>query len=160
VPNQDPASDPASDPVAALLADYPVSVEVPVAWGDMDALGHVNNTVYFRYFETARIACFDALGFGSEDAGDAAGAVGPILHSTSCRFRIPLTYPDTVTVGARVGEVGEDRFTMQYRVVSHRHGAVAADGEALVVTYSYAAGRKAPVPDALRAQLDGLAGRA
>jgi acyl-CoA thioester hydrolase len=136
--------------IEELLTDFPVRVEIPVAWGDMDAMGHVNNTVYFRYFETARIACFDELGLG--DIGG-SGGVGPILHSASCRFRIPLTYPDTVTVGARIGEVGEDRFAMLYRAVSHRHGAVAADGESLFVTFAYATGTKAPVPDELDQRL-------
>ncbi|MBB6626078.1 acyl-CoA thioesterase [Nocardioides sp. KIGAM211] len=116
----------------------------------MDAMGHVNNVVYFRYFETVRIECFAALGLGP--IGKATD-VGPILHSTSCRYRIPLTHPDTVTVGARIGEVGEDRFDMTYRVVSHRHGAVAAEGQALVVTFSYSTGTKAPVPDELRTRL-------
>jgi acyl-CoA thioester hydrolase len=138
------------DRIAELLADFPVTVEVPVAWGDMDALGHVNNTVYFRYFETARIACFGGLGLGSIEKSD---DVGPILHSATCRFRIPLTYPDTVTVGACIGDIGEDRFVMQYRAVSHRHGAVAADGQSLIVTFSYATGTKAPVSDDLRARL-------
>ena len=133
-----------------LLADFPVTVEVPVAWGDMDALGHVNNAVYFRYFETARIEFFAQLGLGS--VGQSNG-VGPILHSASCRFRIPLTHPDTVTVGAQIGEVGDDRFVMRYRAVSHQHGAVAADGESLIVTFDYATGSKARVPDDLRARL-------
>jgi len=87
-----------------------------------------------------------------------SGGVGPILHSASCRFRIPLTYPDDVTVGARIGEVGDDRFVMLYRAVSHGHGAVAADGESLIVTFSYAAGTKAPVSDALRDRLLQLRG--
>jgi acyl-CoA thioester hydrolase len=138
------------DRIAELLADFPVTVEVPVAWGDMDALGHVNNTVYFRYFETARIACFGELGLGSIEKSDDAG---PILHSATCRFRIPLTYPDTVTVGACIGDIGQDRFVMRYRAVSHRHGAVAADGDALIVTFSYATGTKTPVSDDLRARL-------
>ncbi len=86
--------------------------------------------------------------------------IGPILHSASCRFRIPLTYPDTVTVGARIGEVGEDRFVMLYRAVSHRHGAIAADGESLVVTFSYATHTKARVSDDLRALLLDLGGHA
>lgn len=145
------------DRVAELLADFPVSVEIPVAWGDMDAMGHVNNTVYFRYFETARIKCFAELGLGSIEQSD---GVGPILHSASCRFRIPLTYPDTVTVGARIGDVGDDRFAMPYRAVSHRHGAVAADGESLIVTFSYATATKAPVSDDLRARLLELRGDA
>ncbi|WP_372728151.1 acyl-CoA thioesterase [Nocardioides sp.] len=138
------------DQIAELLSDFPVTVEVPVAWGDMDAMGHVNNVVYFRYFETARIECFAELGLGSISESD---GVGPILHSASCRFRIPLTHPDTVTVGARIGDVGEDRFVMHYRAVSHRHGAVAADGESLIVTFSYANATKAPVPEQLREHL-------
>jgi acyl-CoA thioester hydrolase len=138
------------DRIAELLADFPVAVEVPVAWGDMDALGHVNNAVYFRYFETARIRFFAELGLGSIEQSD---GVGPILHSASCRFRIPLTHPDTVTVGAQIGEVGDDRFAMRYRAVSHQHGAVAADGESLIVTFDYATGSKARVPDDLRARL-------
>lgn len=71
------------DRIAELLAGFPVRVEVPVAWGDMDALGHVNNTVYFRYFETARIKCFAELGLGQIEQSD---DVGPILHSANCRF--------------------------------------------------------------------------
>lgn len=142
--------------IAELLAEFPVQVEIPVAWGDMDAMGHVNNTVYFRYFETARLSCFAELGMGSIDQSD----VGPILHSASCRFRIPLTYPDTVTVGARIGDIGDDRFNMIYRAVSHRHGAVAADGESLIVTFSYSTGTKAAVSDALRERLIALRGGA
>ncbi|WP_445258684.1 acyl-CoA thioesterase [Nocardioides aurantiacus] len=146
-----------TDRIAGLLVDFPVRVDVPVAWGDMDALGHVNNTVYFRYFETARLACFAELGLGQVGQSD---GVGPILHSASCRFRIPLTHPDSVTVGARVGDVGEDRFAMLYRAVSHRHDAVAADGESLVVTFDYETGTKARVPDELRARLLELRGDA
>lgn len=145
------------DRIAELLADFPVQVEVPVAWGDMDALGHVNNTVYFRYFETARIKCFAELGLGQIEQSD---GVGPILHSASCRFRIPLTYPDTVTVGARIGDVGEDRFVMLYRAVSHRYDAVAADGESLIVTFDYTTGTKARVSDVLRVLLLELRGKA
>jgi acyl-CoA thioester hydrolase len=139
--------------ISQLLADFPVRVEIPVAWGDMDAMGHVNNVVYFRYFETARISCFAELGM---DSIEQSHPVGPILHSASCRFRIPLTYPDTVTVGARIGEVGDDRFVMLHRAVSHRHGAVAADGESLIVTFDYAAGAKVAVPSAVRARLHDL----
>ena len=143
------------DRIAELLADYPVTVDIDVAWGDMDAMGHVNNTGYFRYFETARISCFADLGLGSIEH---SGGVGPILHSASCRFRIPLTHPDTVVVGARIGDIGEDRFVMQYRAVSRRHGAVAADGESLIVTFDYANGTKAPVSDSLRKHLLALRG--
>ena len=55
-------------------------------------------------------------------------ATGPILASTQCRFRRPLAYPDRLRVGARTVDIGDDRFTMQYRIVSRTLGEVAADG--------------------------------
>lgn len=135
-----------------LIAEFPVTVDIPVAWGEMDAYQHVNNTVYFRYFETARIAYFQQVGLVP---GGYEG-VGPILASTQCRYRVPLTYPDTVTVASRVSQVDRDRFTMQYRVVSHHLGRVAAEGEGVIVTYRYAEARKADMPAELRARIEAL----
>ncbi|HEX6622399.1 MAG TPA: acyl-CoA thioesterase, partial [Pyrinomonadaceae bacterium] len=101
-----------------LLEAYPVVIETPVAWGEMDSFQHVNNIVYFRYFESARMAYFERVGFWAymDETG-----VGPILASTRCKFILPLTYPDTVSIGARVSEIEDDRFTMSYAVVSHNH---------------------------------------
>jgi len=128
-----------------LLADYPVRLVIPVAWGDMDAMGHVNNTIYLRYFESVRMTYFERIGLMAhmQEHG-----VGPILAETRCRFRLPLDYPDEVTAGARVARLEGDRFLMEYAVVSHQHGRLAADGDGLIVTYDYDAGRKAPVPEA------------
>ncbi|HQU16151.1 MAG: thioesterase [Chromatiales bacterium 21-64-14] len=138
-----------------LLAAFPVVARIVVAWSDMDALGHVNNAMYFRYFEAARIAYLERL-----DAMALLGAtgVGPILAATHCHFRAPLTYPDTIAVGARTTGVGEDRITMEYAVVSPRLGRVAAEGGAVVVTYDYQQNRKAPLPEALRARIAALEG--
>ena len=133
-----------------LLVDYPIVVDVPVVWGDMDAFQHVNNTVYFRYFETARIAFFDKLGFNEVKAET---GVGPILASTQCRFRIPLTYPDTVSVGAKVLNVEEDRFTMHYLIVSHRHKEVAAEGDGLLVAFDYKTLNKAKLPEIIHERI-------
>ena len=128
---------------AGLLDGFPVVVHHPISWGDMDAFGHVNNTVYFRHFEHARIAYFEQIAMLEvmKETG-----VGPILSKTSCRFRIPLAYPDTVWIGARVSAVGDDRFTMLYRVVSETLGVVAAEGSGRIVTYDYEAGAKATIP--------------
>ena len=136
-----------------LLAEYPVIVESPVIWGDMDAYEHVNNTVYFRYFESARIAFFDQLKF--KEVKDETG-IGPILASTQCRFRIPLTYPDTVSIGARVTDVQGDRFTMHYRVVSHQHKKIAAEGEGLLIAYDYNALTKAALPEIIYQRIQKL----
>ncbi len=139
-----------------LLAGYPVVVELPVAWGDMDYFRHVNNIVFFRYFESARIEYLERIGF-RELADDQP--VGPILASTDCRFRRPVTWPDTVAVGARVTEVGEDRFAMEYRLVSRKLGTVAAEGGGTLVSYDYAAGRKVPLPEAVRSAIAEMEGR-
>lgn len=140
-----------------LLKDYPVVVELPVAWGDMDAFAHVNNTRYFRWFEDGRIAYFVAVGI--PEIKDGTG-IGPILAATSCRFRIPLTYPDRVWVGTRVSAFEPERFTMQYAVVSERHGKVAAEGEGQLVAFDYRAGKKAAYPAELGDRIARLQGGA
>ena len=138
-----------------LLEAYPVVIETPVAWGEMDSLRHVNNIVYFRYFESARMAYFDRVGFWAymDETG-----VGPILASTRCKFILPLTYPDTVSVGARVSEIKDDRFVMSYAIVSHNHARLAAEGEGLIVSYDYRALTKAPLPEEIKRRIRDLEG--
>lgn len=143
--------------MSELLKDQPVVIDVPVAWGDMDAFQHVNNTRYFRWFEDARIAYFVAAGL--HEIKERSG-IGPILASTSCRFRLPLTYPDRVHVGAKVVAFEPERFTMRYVVVSDRHDKVAAEGEGLLVAFDYRAGKKAAYPDELAARIATLQGAA
>lgn len=130
-----------------LRAEFPVVVEWPVAWADMDYFRHANHAVFFTWFEGARIAYLDRIGF--RELTDAR-QVGPILASTHARYRRPVVYPDTVVVGARVVEVGGDRFTQEYRLVSRAQGEVAAEGGGTLVSYDYAAARKAPLPDEVR----------
>ncbi|HJR07943.1 MAG TPA: thioesterase family protein [Pyrinomonadaceae bacterium] len=136
-----------------LLEGFPVVIEIPVAWGEMDSLQHVNNIVYFRYFESARMAYFSRLDYWTymQETG-----TGPILASTGCKFRAPLTYPDTVSVGTKISQVEDDRFLMKYTVVSHALGKVAAEGEGLVVSYDYRALKKAPLSEEIKARIRNL----
>lgn len=127
----------------SALDSFSVTIDIPVQWGELDAYGHVNNTVFFRYFESARVEYLERCGFlRSYDERK----VGAILHSTSCRFRQPLHYPDVVWVGTRAVEVREDRFTMEYLVVSQGTGSVVAEGEGVVVSFDYSSGKKVPLP--------------
>ncbi len=134
----------------AIAAQWPVALEVALAWGEMDAFGHVNNAVYFRWFESARMSYFERLGWPAlqQETG-----VGPILHSTQARFRAPLTWPDRVTVTTRVSEVAEDRFTMLYEVRSRRLGALAAEGNGLIVAFDYGRLGKAALPEVVRERI-------
>ena len=139
--------------MASLLAGFSVIIEFPIAWGDMDAFQHVNNVMYFRYFESARIAYFREIEVLKYMEGE---GIGPILASTQCRFRIPLTYPDTVSVGARTAELKADRFLMEYRVVSHQHQKIAAEGDGLLVYYDYRKQQKTDIPDEIRQKITAL----
>jgi len=130
-----------------LISTYPVLIEIPIAWGDMDAFQHVNNTVYFKHFESARISYFEKINF--LEVMNKTG-IGPILASTQCRFKMPLTYPDVVTVGAKVDTIEKDRFTMKYAVISNKFKKVAALGEGLLVTFDYQNNKKALIPDEIR----------
>ena len=131
----------------SLLAGFPVILELPVQWGEMDAYGHVNNTVFFRYFESARMAFLQQCGFAESHERDRIGA---ILHSTTARFRQPLFFPDTVQIGASATDVKEDRFTMTYTVVSLTRNVVIAEGNGIIVSFDYAAGQKTGLPPAVR----------
>ena len=139
-----------------LLKSFPVVVEIPVIWGDMDSFQHVNNVIYFRYFESARIQYFEAVGLMEivEQLG-----VGPILGSTSCRYRTPLTYPDTVYVGAKITEMHEKRFTMEYLIVSEQHPETVAEGSGVVICYNYQKNQSTQIPEVVHNAIEKLEGR-
>jgi acyl-CoA thioester hydrolase len=136
-----------------VLAHCPVLIETPVAWGEMDAFQHVNNIVYLRYFESGRMAYFERLKF--IEFMDQTG-IGPILASVQCKFKMPLTYPDMVSIGTRISKIDPDRFTMEYLVVSHKYQKVAAQGEGVIVSFNYRENKKTDLPQELRRRIMSL----
>jgi acyl-CoA thioester hydrolase len=146
-----------------LLATSAVTTDIPMHWGEMDALGHLNNVVYFRYLESARVAHLRALAFDDlrslphPDGGKDAARIGFILQATSARFRKPLFYPDTLRVTSRLRSIEADRFTLEHEIISTSQQLVAAVGEGTIVTYDYAAKTKVPVPPLVRERLLALA---
>lgn len=136
-----------------IRREYPVVVEQAVAWGDMDSFGHVNNVVYFRYFENARLEYFRRLDWF--DYQKQTG-VGPIVSATQARYRRALTYPDTIHIGARLLTLDEDRFTLEHRLVSERLDDIASTGQVTVVAYQYREGRKTTIPEELRRRIAAL----
>jgi len=143
--------------IPALLTSASTVTDIPLAWGEMDALGHVNNAVYFRYLETSRIEFIRTLGWKSPAAGSGhlgQQGVGFILQSVQCRFRRPLLFPDTLRVTARLTAIGDDRFTLAHEIISTSANDVAAIGEGVIVTYDYARAAKTPIPADLRRRLE------
>jgi acyl-CoA thioester hydrolase len=124
----------------------------PIRWGDMDMMGHVNNTVYFRYIETARIAWLEEI----EGAPDPAGT-GPVIVNAHCSFLKQLKYPGDIEVSTYVGPPGRSSFEMTHEIrlvgPDGQPGAVHAEGGAKIVWVDLQAEKSVPLPDVVRSLL-------
>ncbi|MGM0452662.1 MAG: acyl-CoA thioesterase [Thermodesulfobacteriota bacterium] len=136
-----------------LTTQFPVVLIQELIWGDMDAFAHINNTVYFRYFEDARIAYFEKTGVIEYMENH---RIGPILASTQCDFRAPLAYPGRIEIAAGVEAVEAKRFTMAYEVYSRNLEKTAATGRAVIVYYDYANGRSCEIPESIESRICNL----
>ena len=136
-----------------LLKNHSTVITQTVQWGDMDAAQHINNIVYLRYFENARIEFFNQIGF-MDFMGDAG--VGPILAEVTCQYKVPLTFPDTIKITARIltDSFTEYGFTMQHVVFSERLQRIAAEGTSRIVCYNYKSKQKALIPSELREKMN------
>jgi len=124
-------------------------VRMPMRWGDMDAMGHVNNTLYFRYLEQARIEWFEALGCPADPAG-----TGPVIISAHCTFLKQLRYPGEIEVCTLVGEFGRSSFhTLQRIVRVDAPDVLFAEGGAKVVWVDQRVEKSLPLPEDMRGRL-------
>lgn len=131
---------------------HTVSLSVAVAWSDMDALGHVNNTIYLRWFESARILWWERL---DQKAALYAEGLGPILARTTIDYRRPVKYPDTVEVRVTTLRVGGKSVTLSYRVISAAQGGnVVAEGETVIVLFDYRRGEAIAIDPELRRRME------
>ena len=136
-----------------LKEKYPIVLSQDLIWGDMDSYQHINNCVYFRYFEDVRMAYFDKANIlGHKDKTQ----IGPILASARCDFRAPLTYPDSIQIATIVGDIEAKRFKMRYIVHSETLNKVTAEGEGLIVYYDYQRETSCKIPDLILASINSL----
>ena len=136
-----------------LMRTFPVVVTQAVAWGDMDAYQHVNNVVYFGYFENARLEYFRRVGWFEIEQ---ATGIGPILAATQARFRRALKYPDTIHIGVRLLDLKDDRFSVEYRIVSDALDDIATEGQGTLVAFHHPTGKKAKLPEELTRKIRAL----
>ncbi len=123
--------------------------KMPIRWGDMDAYGHVNNTVYFRYMEQARVEWLDGLKIEVRPGG-----LGPVIINASCTFLAPLNYPGTVEVRTFVGQLGRSSLQTYVEMRLDGDDMLYAEGAAKVVWMDTQTGKSAPIPDHVRASLE------
>ncbi len=139
------------DSVRESLAGYRTITTLPVQWGDQDAFGHVNNVVYFRWFESARIELLNEFSSAVTMSGT---GLGPILASIKCDYRKQLRFPDVVDVGSRVTRIGRSSVDIGHAIVSRQQGQIVAEGNSVIVIFDYAANRATRIPEDLRLQFE------
>ncbi|NOT60485.1 MAG: acyl-CoA thioesterase [Acidobacteria bacterium] len=128
-------------------AQFPFWHTIEVRWGDMDAMGHVNNARYFTYCEAARIALLRQLDIRGRAEGS---AFGPTLVATSCEYKREVRYPATLDVGVRVTKLTERSFAMEYALFFHGTEEVAAVASSVNAWVDYTVKKAVPLPDELR----------
>lgn len=119
---------------------------IPVRWGDMDALGHVNNTVYFRYAEQARIEWLVSLDYANNVAVDE----GLVIVNASCTFFRPITFPATVEVRTLIGKPGRSSLPTYYEMRIAGDPTLYAEGASKIVWWNPATGKSVPLPEFIR----------
>jgi len=126
-----------------------------IRWGDMDMLGHVNNTVYFRYMEQARIEWLERAPIAG---GYRADGTASVIVNASCTFEVPLVYPGEIEVRMHLGGLGRTSVGSFYEMF--KDGRRHAEGAAKIVWIELATGRPTPLPEAIAGPLRALAARA
>ena len=129
-----------------VLAHYPVIHSQPIHWGEMDAFNHLNNVVYYRYAESARIAYLQALGMFD-------GSMVTVLAQSSCQYLRPVTYPDTLLLGVRAQRLGTTSIVMEYCYYSSAQDMIVATAEAVVVRLDSDGKEKLPWTEEERTRL-------
>lgn len=128
------------------LSHYPIIHHQPIHWGEMDAFNHLNNVVYYRYAESARIGYLQALGMFD-------GSMVTVLAQSSCQYLRPVTYPDTLLLGVRCQHLGTTSIVIEYSYYSSAQCAVVATAEAVVVRLDSEGKDKLPWTTEERARL-------
>ena len=119
---------------------------MPIRWGDMDAMGHVNNTVYFRYLETVRIDWFDKIGFSPDPQGE-----GPVIVNAFCNFYKQLEYPGDVLAKLYVSDPARTTFESWCTLArTDQPGVVCSAGGATTIWVNFPRQKAVPLPDWVR----------
>jgi acyl-CoA thioester hydrolase len=120
-----------------------------IRFSDIDAMGHVNNAVYFSYFEQSRINYFRQLIGGQWNWKQ----FGVLVARNEIDYKIPVLLQDRITIHVGVESMGVKSFTMSYRIL-RADGVLCASGRSVMVCFDHAAGQSIGIPEAWRQKME------
>jgi acyl-CoA thioester hydrolase len=130
---------------------YALAVPIEVRFRDIDAMGHVNNAVYFTYFENARVHYWRTLGgAGARGGAGSRREVTYVLARAECDYRSPATLEDLLACHVRVAAFGRTSFTFEYLLRDERSGRPVAEGRTVQAMYDYGRRRVRPLDESLK----------
>jgi acyl-CoA thioester hydrolase len=140
-----------TDPLPAR-ADFPVLRSITTRWMDNDVYGHVNNVIYYSFFDTA----VNAHLIEQDVLDPATSPVIGLVVETGCRYAAPVTFPDRVDAGVRVARIGTSSVRYEVGLFRNDDEGAAAFGHFTHVYVNRETRRPVPIPDAVRKVLEGL----
>jgi len=136
--------------MSELKKKYLHTTIIPIRWGDMDALGHINNTEYFRYMEQTRVEWLEEMGY----TVDLTQKEGIVVVTANCTFKVPLVYPGSVEVQMYIENVGRSSFSTTYELRLRGNDLMYAEGSSTLVWISIATAKSIPLPSNLKMHLE------
>jgi len=124
----------------------PIQLSLRLDWSEMDLFGHINNVMYAKYVQAARVQVWDLIGLAAHYT---ATNIGPTLAATSIQFKLPMHYPDTILLRSGISEIGNTSFRIQHQIFNGA-SQLCATAEDVVVTFDYNTNTKVSLADLVR----------
>ncbi|HLP14014.1 MAG TPA: thioesterase family protein [Flavobacteriales bacterium] len=131
---------------------FPIELNLRIDWSEMDIFGHVNNVMYMKYVQAARVNYWETIGM---DANFATKGIGPNLASVTCSFKRPMFYPGTVIIKSRIDYIKKTSFGLTHRIYNDKN-ELCAEANDVAVIYDYLKKVPSPIPDWMRSKVEAI----
>lgn len=134
---------------------FPVRLGLRIDWAEQDLFGHVNNVMFMKYIQAARVNYWEQIGLYQYFRET---NMGPMLVHVHCDYKKPLHYPGNMTILSRMKFIKNTSFSIQHRILDHE-GAVSAEAEDVIVMYDFNKNEKILFPNEFRKKVEELEGK-
>jgi acyl-CoA thioester hydrolase len=135
--------------------NFPLELKLRIDWSELDLFGHVNNVMFMKYVQAARVNYWENSGIYSELKKN---KIGPMLASTACQFKKQLMYPGNVTIRSGMEFIKNTSFSIHHKLYDD-HGDLVAEAQDVIVMFDFNKNEKTPVPKIMREAATEIEGR-